>query len=85
MSPDEEEKLFDLGLYRICSALHISANGSGDPLPDDVRDKYVEYLKYRIEKWTYHKHSVSFDVAMLALCFAALTDVERDLRDRQED
>lgn len=55
ISPNDEEmsedKLFRIGLIRICELLHMSATGSSDPLGEMVRKSMIAYLEKRLSSW----------------------------------
>jgi hypothetical protein len=78
-----DEDLFRLGIYRICEALHMSANGSSDPLPDETRELYADYLSRRIKDWDIVSSSM-FDDAMFILVNAAI-DEAADERARKSE
>lgn len=80
---DRSESIFD-----VCQALHSSASGSSDPLPDDELRRLTAWLQMRVDEW--HRtagRSVpweEFDDAVYLLCRAALRDAQRDLEWRRQ-
>jgi hypothetical protein len=63
----------------VCLALHTSATGASDPLPDDELKRMTAWLRVRVDGWRKtHARSERFDDAVFLLARAALEDAERD-------
>lgn len=77
MEPDEN-------LLTICLALHMSLNGSSDPLDRATHDRYVSTLKSAFHTWEAGRPaSKDFDDAVLDLILATLAEVrEKEKEDR---
>lgn len=66
-------------LLDVCLALHASATGASDLLPDPDFERLTKWLQWRVDNW---RESIGaskpFDDAVLDLCRCALVDAERD-------
>jgi len=69
-----DSALFDMGLYAIAQELVMSHDGSADPLDTETRNRYVAYLKTRLQNWKDHPTG-AFPNAVRALVKAALDDI----------
>lgn len=36
----------------VCQDISMSYSGAGEPLPDDLRHNFIEWLQWRVEHWT---------------------------------
>lgn len=64
-------------LASACEALHMSNNGSSDPLPSAVADDLRAWLTWRLEHWTPTPRGTdpAYDNAYRSLVAATLLEV----------
>lgn len=76
-----DDELFTIGLYRICEQLHMSGNGSADPMFADERAEMVAYLEKRLSNWhSTTPRAFGFDTSMKELVRATLAEELHALR-----
>lgn len=59
-------------IHDVCELLHMSANGSSDPISDEKRDALRSWLSRRLEEW--RQPTSEYDAAFKALIEATLAE-----------
>lgn len=67
----------DATLMDACLGLRMACNGSGDPIPDEERDKCLSALEGRLRTWTppLGPQWAAFDEAVRQVVIATLVEV----------
>lgn len=72
-------------LLQICLDLHMSNNGSSDPLSKETEERYLKILYLANLNWVYYKHNQDFDNAVRVLIYATLREHARSGVAKRED
>lgn|SRR5215470_5253296 len=73
----ENQELFKIGILRICEELHMNNTGSFPDLEDETRKHYLNYLIFRLKKWTNNNQNIltnEYDKAVKNLMKQTITE-----------
>ena len=64
-------------ILETCESLHMSKTGASDPLPEEVRNQCVNYLRATLLQWhPSPSYTVDYDNAVKSLIQATLKELD---------